>query len=322
MVHTHSGKAGLLGRMAAAALGVPAIVHTVHGAPFHAYQSRLARAVLRRCERYGAARCHRIVSVADAMTEQLVAAGVAPADQCVTIYSGLDVAPFLAAAQYRQQVRHELGYGAQHIVVGKVARMFRLKGHADVIAAAQQVLADCPEVRFLLVGGGRYQPYWKGQIAAAGLAPYVQLTGLVAPERIAPLMGAMDLVVHASLREGLARVLPQALIAGKPVISYDIDGAREVVLPGQTGYLLQPGDVAGMARAILALARDTGLRERLGSAGRQRFTDRFRHETMTGQLRDLYTTILSRGERLAREDRRAARAAARKPSASSPPGLH
>ena len=293
VVHTHSGKAGLLGRMAATALGVPAIVHTVHGAPFHTYQSRVARQLLRQCERYAAARCHRIVSVADAMTDQLVAAGVAPRHKFLTIHSGMEVEPFLNAARDRPRVRQELGYRVEHVVVGKVARMFRLKGHADVIDAARQVIAARPDVRFLFVGGGVYQPRLARQIAAAGLSRYFQLTGLVPPERIAELMGAMDIVVHASLREGLARVLPQALIAGKPVVSYDIDGAREVVLPDETGYLLAPGDIRGMATAIETLARDAGLRDRMGAAGRQRFTDRFRHETMTKRLRQLYLDILS-----------------------------
>jgi glycosyltransferase involved in cell wall biosynthesis len=102
----------------------------------------------------------------------------------------------------------------------------------------------------------------------------------------------MDIVVHASLREGLARVLPQGLIAGKPVISYDVDGAREVVIPRETGCLLAPRDVAGMARAILDLAGNPQLRHRLGMTGRERFTDQFRHQTMTRRLREIYAEVL------------------------------
>jgi glycosyltransferase involved in cell wall biosynthesis len=293
VVHTHSGKAGLLGRAAATALGVPAVVHTVHGAPFHAYQPRAAHAILRWCECYAAARCDRIVSVADAMTEQMVTAGVAPREKFVTIYSGMEVEPFLNAAATRATVRQELGYSAEDVVVGVVARLFHLKGHADVIRAARHVCARCQQVRFLLVGGGMLEATCRAEIAAAGLTDRFHLTGLVPPERIAPLMGAIDMIVHASLREGLARVLPQALIAGKPVVSYDIDGAREVVLPGTTGYLLAPGDVDGMAHAIATLADDAQRRKELGEAGRRLLTDRFRHETMTAQLRQLYSEILA-----------------------------
>jgi glycosyltransferase involved in cell wall biosynthesis len=106
------------------------------------------------------------------------------------------------------------------------------------------------------------------------------------------MIGAMDVLVHASLREGLARALPQALIAGKPVVSYDIDGAREVVLPGETGYLLPPQSIEPMTRALCELAADAQLRHRLGGQGRARFTDQFRHETMTRRLREIYERLL------------------------------
>lgn len=288
VVHTHSAKAGVLGRRAAWALGVPVIVHTVHGAPFHPYQPRIARALFRYCEAYAARYCHVLVSVADAMTDLLVGAGVAPREKFVTVSSGMEVEPFLGAAAHRAAVRRELGFTDQHVVVGKVARLFHLKGHEFLIKAASGVVARCPQVRFLLVGDGLLRESLRQQIAAAGLQEYFHFTGLVPPERIAPLMSAMDLLVHVSLREGLARALPQALIAGKPVVSYDVDGAREVVIPGQTGFLVPPCEVDSLTEAIAALAGDTELRNRLGFQGRERFTDQFRHQTMTRRLREIY----------------------------------
>ncbi len=104
----------------------------------------------------------------------------------------------------------------------------------------------------------------------------------------------MDIVVHASLREGLARVLPQALIAGKPVVSYDVDGAREVVITGETGILLPPESVDALAAAMVRLAGDRALGEALGRTGRERFTEPFRHEHMSRQLRALYERVLAR----------------------------
>lgn len=296
VVHTHSGKAGLLGRVAASRLAVPAIVHTVHGAPFHAYQSRAARTLFRACERYAARRCHAIVSVADAMTEQLVEAGVADREKFVTVYSGMEVEPLLAARRRRDQVRRQLGYRPDDVVVGKVARLFHLKGHEDLIAAAAEVIRQQPAVRFLLVGDGALRQQLTRRIARAGLTDRFQFTGLVSGQRVTELLGAMDIVVHASLREGLARVLPQALIAGLPVVSYDIDGAREVVLAGTTGYLAAPRDVDGLAQAIAKLAGDKSLRERLGQEGRRRWATRFRHQAMTRQIRNLYQDLLRRGQ--------------------------
>jgi glycosyltransferase involved in cell wall biosynthesis len=293
VVHTHSGKAGLLGRSAARRLGVTAIVHTVHGAPFHPYQSVAARTLLRACERFAARRCDAIVSVANAMSDQLVAAGVAPAVKFQTVYSGLEVEPLLAAANQRAAMRRELGYTDDQIVVGKIARLFHLKGHEYLIAAAQHAVRDNPRLQFLLVGDGLLAIELRRQVERAGLSEHFRFAGLVAPEKIPAYLAAMDIVVHTSLREGLARVLPQALIAGKPVISYDVDGAREVVIPDETGCLLPPREIAGLAKAIVRLAADSELRERLGRAGRERFTNQFRHETMTAELRILYARLLA-----------------------------
>jgi glycosyltransferase involved in cell wall biosynthesis len=293
VVHTHSGKAGLLGRMAAHAHGVAAIVHTVHGAPFHPYQGRGAQVVLRGCERFAAGRTDALVSVADAMTDLLVAAGVAPREKFTTIYSGIEVEPFLQSVEHRDRVRRELGYADEHIVVGKIARLFHLKGHEFVVRAAEQVVKAQRNVRFLFVGDGLLAEPIREQVRRAGLAPYFQFTGLVEPQRIPGLIAAMDIVVHASLREGLARVLPQALIAAKPVISYDVDGAREVVINNATGILLPPQSVDELATGVIALAADPPLRERFGAEGRRRFTEQFRHERMSAQLRELYQRILS-----------------------------
>jgi glycosyltransferase involved in cell wall biosynthesis len=293
VVHTHSAKGGLFGRAAAWSLGVPAVIHTVHGAPFHPYQGRGARILFRACERWAAKRCHAIVSVADAMTDLLVDAGVAPREKFTTIYSGMEVEPFLQSTAHRQRVRHELGYAPEHIVIGKIARLFRLKGHDDVIRAAPAVIDQHPNVRFLFVGDGLLRENLQRQIAVAGLEKHFQFTGLVPPERIPELIAATDIVVHASLREGLARVLPQALISGKPVVSYDVDGAREVVITEKTGFLIQPRDVPAVAAALTTLAGDASLRDRLGEEGRRRFCDVFRHQHMTAQLRAVYLNALN-----------------------------
>jgi glycosyltransferase involved in cell wall biosynthesis len=291
IVHTHSSKAGILGRAAAHRLKIP-VVHTIHGSPFHRFQSRPAYHFYRWAETWAARRCDKLISVCDAMTDQYVGAGVAPRDKFITVYSGMEVEPFLNPARPRDDVRGELGFAPEHVVVGKVARLFELKGHEYVIEAARAVAAKDPHVRFLFVGDGVLRRQLEEQIARAGLSGIFKFTGLVPPARIPELVAAMDIVVHASLREGLARVLPQGLISGKPVISYDIDGAREVVLPGETGYLLPPRSTAELADAIVQLVRDPTLRERLGQTGRRKFTDQFRHETMTERLREIYQQVL------------------------------
>jgi glycosyltransferase involved in cell wall biosynthesis len=295
VVHTHSAKAGFLGRLAAWSLGVPAVIHTVHGAPFHPYQNAAARAIFRWCERYAAGRCHKMISVADAMTDLMVEAGVAPRDQFVTIYSGMEVEPLLRAHEHRDEMRAKFGYDPQHVVVGKIARLFHLKGHADLIRAARDVVQANANVRFLLIGDGILREPLQAQIDAAGLTRHFQFAGLVPPDQIPRYLGAVDMLVHVSLREGLPRALPQALIAGKPVVAYDIDGAREVAIDGETGFLVPPRWEA-LTQPLIKLAADAELRARLGQTGRERFTGQFRHENMTRQIRFLYEQVLSKSK--------------------------
>ena len=294
VVHTHSAKGGLLGRYVASSLGVPAVIHTVHGAPFHPYQSPLAREFFRRCERWAAKRCHRMISVADAMTDLMVDAGVAPRQKFTTIYSGMDVEPFLRADEHRSAIRSKYGLQQEHVVVGKIARLFHLKGHDDLVTAAEQVARQYPNVRFLLVGDGILREALTARIASLGLNENFIFTGLVPPSEVPPLIGAMDALVHTSYREGLARALPQALIAGRPVVSYDVDGAREVTITGETGILVPPQDTAALAGALSTLVGDAEMRAELGREGQRRFTEQFRHQTMTRRIRGLYEQVLAR----------------------------
>ena len=293
VVHTHSAKAGLLGRAAAWSSNVPCVIHTVHGAPFHPYQRRISRWFFIQCERWAAKRCHHMISVADAMTDLMVNAKVAKREKFSTIHSGMDVEPFLNAGQDRAQVRESLGFSEKDIVFGKIARLFHLKGHCYVIEAAEQVCRASPNVRFLFVGDGLLRRDFEAEIARRNLSDRFVFTGLVPPDQVPKYVGAMDVLVHTSLREGLARALPQALIAGKPVISYDIDGAREVVLNNTTGFLIPPKQVDSLAQSMIQLANSQEMRIAMGTKGRALFTDQFRHQTMTRKIRELYDRFLS-----------------------------
>ena len=291
VVHTHSSKAGILGRAAAWHEKVPAVVHTIHGMPFGKFESKLKNRLYITLERWAARRCHAIVSVCDAMTDQALAAGVGRPEQFLTVYSGMNADAFLDPPRARLDVRRELGLADDEVAFATVARLFELKGHDDIVAVADRVLAANPKIRFVWIGDGILREKLIADLQRRGIRDSFILTGLVPPERIPELLSAVDAVIHPSLREGLARVIPQALLVGRPVISYDIDGAREVVLP-ETGILLRPRDLDGLGQAILTLAASPGTRAAMGREGRARFADQFRHETMTRQLRSLYERIL------------------------------
>ncbi|MBU6402051.1 MAG: glycosyltransferase family 4 protein, partial [Verrucomicrobia bacterium] len=286
IVHTHSGKAGILGRLAAHRARVPIIVHTIHGPSFGRFQGPLANAVFRGAERLAARVTTHFVVVADAMQDQYLAAGIGQPNQYSRIVSGFDLHPFLAAAE-DPGLRAELGFTPANVVVGKIARLFKLKGHADLLAIAPRLVERCPQLRFLLVGDGPWRERFARRVQRLGLEKHFVFAGLVPPDLVPRYLGAMDLLVHLSLREGLPRALPQALATARPVVAYDCDGAREVCHDNETGFLLSSHDLDGLADRVLRLAADPSLRQRLGQRGQQLVQDRFPLERMIDDLHAL-----------------------------------
>jgi len=288
IVHTHSTKAGILGRAAARATSVPCVIHTIHGLPFHPYQSRVANASAILAERIAARWSDKIICVADAMREQALAAGVGQRGQYVTIYSGMEVTPFLADDGARERVRQRFAIAPDEIVIGKIARLFHLKGHEYLLAAAPEIIGRFPKARLLFVGDGILRDSLETEARRLGIGDRVTFAGLVDPQKIPAMIKAMDLVAHASLREGLARVLPQALLSACPVVSFDVDGAREVVIDGVTGFLARSATTEGLREAMFRALGDLPSARRMAARGRAMFTDRFRAETMVREIDALY----------------------------------
>jgi len=300
IVHTHSTKAGLLGRLAARMMRTPIVIHTLHSLAFHPYQAWIANRSLRLMKRCLAPSTDHFISVSDAVRRGALAAGIGRPEQHSTIYSGIELDRFLAAPANREVVRRRLGIPPDAPVVGKVARLFHLKGHAEFLPALPAVVRAVPDVRVLLVGDGILQSAIREEARRLGVLDHLVFAGLVDPEGIPELLAAMDVVVHTSLREGLARVLPQALAMGKPVVAYDLDGSPEVVLPAVTGHLVRPGDIEGLAGALIGLLRDPDERDRLGKNGRRLVGRLFGVERMVDQIHDVYTKLLeAKGPRVA-----------------------
>jgi glycosyltransferase involved in cell wall biosynthesis len=290
IVHTHSGKAGVLGRLAARRAGVPIIVHTIHGPSFGPFQGALPNRLFRAAERLAARATTHFVVVADALRIQYLAAGIGRPEQYTKILSGFDLRPFLAARN-DPQLRARWGIAPGDFVVGKIARLFKLKGHDDLFAVAPELARRCPNVKFLLVGDGPWRERFQRRARELGLAERFVFAGLQPPSEIPALVGLMDVVVHLSRREGLPRALAQALAAGRPVVAYDCDGAREVCIEGQTGFLLAPGDLAGLQTRLLELAASPALRARLGECGRALVREQFPVERMVQSLQTLYRRL-------------------------------
>ncbi len=292
IVHTHSSKAGVLGRIAAWLAGTPIIVHTLHSLVFHDYQPWFINKSWRGIKKMCAPITDFFISVSQIIVDKAVAAGVDKPEKFRTIYSGMELDWFLNAKFDSQKVRREFGIPEDAPVVGKIARLFPLKGHDQLMDAAPEIVKRVPDVRFFLIGDGILLEHLQKRAGNYGILENFVFAGLIDRERIPEMISAMDVVVHTSLREGLARVLPQALAMGKPCVSFDIDGAPEVVINDKTGYLVEAYDNERLAESISRLLKDADLRAQMGENGRQHVDPAFRSETMVKEIAEVYDMLL------------------------------
>jgi glycosyltransferase involved in cell wall biosynthesis len=298
LVHTHSGKAGILGRLAAKRAGVPIIVHHIHGPSFGNFQGAFANFVFTAAERHAAKVTTHFFCSASAMTKLYLAAAIGKSSMFTSIFSGFDLEPFLNATN-DLALRKKLGLDENHFVIGKVGRIFRLKGHTDLVTAFAKMLPQVPHARLLFVGDGSLRGEIENQIKKLGLDGKVIFTGLVPPAEVARHVGIMDCLAHLSYREALSRALPQALAAGKPVVAYNFDGADEVCLENKTGFIVRTGDTDAAAQRLLQLANDLSLREKFGQAGKAFVRDNFAVEKMVDDQYHLYLKLAAeRGRRV------------------------
>ncbi|HUU31333.1 MAG TPA: glycosyltransferase family 4 protein [Phycisphaerae bacterium] len=297
VVHTHSSKAGILGRLAARRAGVPCIVHTIHGLPFDAYQGRPAHWAYRLAERRAARWSHRLIAVCEDMADRAAASGLASRSAIDVVYSAMDPDRFRAAADRRKNVRRRWGVGPNEFVFVKVARLFPMKGHALVLPAFAEVARRCPQARLVLAGEGVLRPALESQVRRLGVADRVRFLGLAPREEVPGILWAADAVVHTGLREGLARVLPQAGVCRRPVVTYDMGGAREIVRDGENGFLLSPPPRRGMlkarawqplAEAMARLASDPPAARRMGERWPEDGLRRFDYREATRRVLEVY----------------------------------
>jgi len=290
IVHTHSGKAGILGRLAAGRAGVPVVIHTIHGPSFGNFQDAGSNFIFRAAEKKAARATTHFIVVADAMKAQYLAAGIGRPEQYTKIFSGFPLEPFLTAKN-DPELRKKLGLAPDDFVVGKIARLFKLKGHDDLFAVAPELVRRNPKIKFLLVGDGEWRARFEQLAKSSRLEKHFTFTRLVPPSEVPKYVGIMDVLVHLSLREGLPRALPQALAAGKPVVAYDCDGAREICFDGRTGFLIPPGDLKNLAEKIIQLASDSTLQKKMGRCGAQFVRENFAVKKMVEDIYDLYQKL-------------------------------
>ncbi len=291
VVHTHSSKAGVLGRVAAHQVGTPCIVHTIHGMSFNRTQPRIVQAVYRALEQYCSAFTDHIVTVADAMKREAFAAALGVPEKFTTVYSGIRTDWFDPARQDAATVRKRWGFEPEDIIVGTIARMTRGKGYEYLIPAMVEAARYEPRLRFVWIGDGAQRAEYEAELASLGLRERTTLVGLVPPEQVPDELAGCDLLAHTSQWEGLPRSVVQALLMQVPAVAFAIDGTPEVVLDGCTGRTVPLNDLSAFANALCELAADADLRAKLGRAGREHCLERFDGNRMVDELERLYLRL-------------------------------
>lgn len=300
IVHTHSAKAGILGRYAGYNLkdkweqNKPKVVHTIHGLAFHPYQSSCLNKFYIAVEKTAEKKTDFFISVADAMTAQANKAGIGTPDKFTTAYSAIEEKDFLepVSEEQKKQFRQKYDIPEEAVVITSIARLFMLKGHKYIIRSAEKIARKFDNVIWLFVGDGILRNELKKQISEAGLENRFRFTGLLPPQQIPLSLHSSDILVHFSLREGLARTLPQAMLCGKPAVSFDVDGAKEVVNQN-TGRLIEPKNVRQLTAACEELIQNKKLRQQLGSQGRETVKAMFAPETMVNKIEGVYKKLLA-----------------------------
>lgn len=290
IVHTHTAKAGFLGRLAARLAGVPIILHTFHGHVLHGYYGPMKTHLLRRMERALACMTDRIIAVSEQVKADLVGYGIARPEKISVIHLGFDLGPFLNSAAYGGAFRRELGLGNGTRLVGIVGRVFPIKNHRLFLDAAAQVAGEEGHARFVVVGDGILRPEMEAHARRLGIADRVVFTGWRRDlPRIYP---DLDVLVVSSKNEGTPVSAIEAMASGRPVVATRVGGLPDLIDDGKTGCLVPSEDAPALAAAILRVLRDPDAAHRMGEAARALVRERFQAERLVGDLEGLYVKLL------------------------------
>ncbi|MEY4070804.1 MAG: hypothetical protein RL721_1418 [Candidatus Eisenbacteria bacterium] len=291
IVHTHTAKAGFLGRLAAAIAGTPVIIHTVHGVTFHDHLPRGQRSFYLLLERIAGRFTHQFVTVGEDVKSKYVEAGIGEARDYETIYSGMPLDDYLSAGDMsdveRAQVRRDLGLEPAHLAVAMAARLEPRKGHTFLFQAAERLRANHPGLRVLVFGEGDHRAALEAEVEARGLSEVVRFHGHRTD--LARVLAASDVSVLTSLWEGLPRVLVQSAATGRPIVTFDVEGAWEIVRDGENGFIVPTRDVDAFTDRLDTVLRDRRRARAMGQSGRRQVSEAWTVETMLDRLDALYT---------------------------------
>jgi glycosyltransferase involved in cell wall biosynthesis len=292
IVHTHTAKAGALGRLAARMAGVPVTVHTFHGHVLEGYFSPAATRTFLAIERWLARGTDRLVTVSPRLRTQLLAMGIGRPDQVEVVPLGLDLGRFrLGRGASAPALRASLGLAPGTPLLGSVGRLVPIKDHPTLFRAVAQLEADGEAAHLVVVGDGEDRPALARLAQALGVSARVHFLGWRAD--LETILNELDVVICSSRNEGTPVALIEAMAAGVAVLSTEVGGVADLVTHGETGWLVPPGDPSAMAGAIRRLLAEPNLRARLAAAGRGVALDRHDVTRLIARIERLYTGLIN-----------------------------
>jgi len=291
IVHTHSSKAGIIGRWAAWLAHVKCIVHTPHGNIFYGYFNKGITKIFVFLEQITAKITHRIITLTEKGKEEHVQMNVAREDKFVPIYSGIDIKKFENRHQDVNDKRKELKLSEENIIFGAVARLDPVKGNTYLVEAMEEVVLKIPNAKLVIVGDGTEKKEIESMIQRLQLSDAVVLTGF--RKDVPALLKIFDIFILASLNEGMGRVILEAMASGKPVIATQTGGIPELVQEGQSGLLVPIADAKALSEAMIHLAENPKMMSTFGETGKKLVKDIFSLDKMVTKIDDLYQEIMS-----------------------------
>jgi glycosyltransferase involved in cell wall biosynthesis len=294
VLHTHTAKAGATGRIAATLAGSArpkAVVHTYHGHVLSGYFSRRWEHLFRRIESVLALTTGTLIAVSDEVRDDLVGFGVAGPERFVVVPYGFDLPAWSDADDAaRTRIRKELGLGADTFAIGWAGRLTAIKRPLDLVRTLRAVVDSGVDAQLVLVGDGELRGDVEALARELGVAGRTRFAGF--QQRIREWYAAVDASLLTSANEGTPVVAIESLAAGRPVVATRAGGTGTVVQDGTSGYLLEIGDIAGLAARLAELARDPELRRRLGEAGAADVRERFTVSRMADEIDAVYARLL------------------------------
>jgi glycosyltransferase involved in cell wall biosynthesis len=291
LIHTHSSKAGILGRLAAKLAGVPLIFHTVHGFSFHPRQNFFLRNLYIFLERLAARFTTYLIAVSKEDITKGINHQIGSKDKYCLIHSGIEIGKFSSPPLNKEEKKKRLGLHPHFLTVGMIACFKPQKAPLDFAKMARIVHQEIKKVQFVMIGDGKLRKKTEELVALYQLKSYFLFTGWV--EEVADYLHLFEVVVLTSYWEGLPRVFLEAFACRKPIVATRVDGAREVIKNGENGFLVPPGDYQQMAERVIYLLKNPAERKKLGERGFEILSsaDDFEIKKMVEKIDKLYTSL-------------------------------